>query len=104
MEEEITKAKELAGAGKYVAITRSLAQEESSLMELLTYGYGIDFNHGGAEFITNKEEAVYYLEQAGSAFTAALSHTGEQKTAWFNKGKIGLESPKRSIFRRKVSG
>jgi uncharacterized protein YggL (DUF469 family) len=99
LEDEITKAKkELAGAGKYAAIARSHAQEEAKLTELLTYAHGIDFNHAGAEFITNKEEAAYYLEQAGSAFTAALSHTGEQKTAWFNKGQDWFKISKEKHF------
>jgi hypothetical protein len=89
LEEEIDKIKgeRTSSTNKCIAAARSLAKEESNLLERLNYNSNIDWENEGKDFISYKEAAAYYLEQAGIAFNSADMHTGEQKTVWFNKGK-----------------
>jgi hypothetical protein len=91
LEEEIDKIKkELPSvAGKSVAAVRAVQKEMDSLLDRLDWSIYPDFywEKEGKEFLAYKEEAEYYLQEAGVAFNSAEMHTGEQREVWINLGR-----------------
>ncbi|HHW49787.1 MAG TPA: carboxypeptidase regulatory-like domain-containing protein, partial [Clostridiaceae bacterium] len=91
LEEKLEKLKETLPSviSRSITAARLLEKEENSLLEQLNNDFFIDFDWDTEkeDFLAYREEADYYLEEAGVALRSAELHTGEQKKTWFNMGK-----------------